>query len=296
MMDELVLRQNLMKISITELDDHLKRTESDVHAIRSGCEKIIVWAKESGVKSQTSIVFIHGFSASRVETHPVINLIAAELNANVFFARLRGHGQDGRALAEATYEQLLDDTMEAIEIGKSIGDNVVLIGCSTGCSLIHIALDHEHDIKAAIYISPNFGPKPIKGQALRIPGAKFLVPMIFGQEHSFEAINDEFTTCWTTKYPIKALFTIKNTVLAAHQVDHHAIKVPIIMWFSDEDKMVNAKWTRRIASMMGDNVTLHNPSLSEQDDPSCHGIVGDILSPSQTLGAVDKLVNWLSQI
>ena len=48
--------------------------------------------------------------------------------------------------------------------------NVLLIGCSTGCSLIHIALGQNHEIKAAIYISPNFGPKPIKGQALRILG------------------------------------------------------------------------------------------------------------------------------
>jgi len=283
-------------IDIENLDSLLEDQEKMVKGLRPGTEKKIVWAGESGVKSQTSIVFIHGFSASRVETYPVIDLIATELNANVFFTRLRGHGQDGRALAEATYEQLLDDTIEAIEIGKSIGENVVLIGCSTGCSLIHIALDQEQDIKAAIYISPNFGPKPIKGQALRIPGAKFLVPLIFGQEHSFEAKNDEYTTCWTTKYPTKALFTIKTTVLAAHQVDHYAIRVPILMWFSDEDKVVNAKWTRKIASMMGDNVTLQNPSLTEQDDLSCHGIVGDILSPSQTSGAVDKLLKWLAQI
>jgi len=283
-------------IDIENLDSLLEDQEKMVKGLRPGTEKKIVWAGESGVKSQTSIVFIHGFSASRVETYPVIDLIAAELNANVYFSRLRGHGQDGRALAEATYEELLDDTIEAIEIGKSIGENLILIGCSTGCSLIHITLDQDQDIKAAIYISPNFGPKPIKGQALRIPGAKFLVPLIFGQEHSFEAKNDEYTTCWTTKYPTKALFTIKTTVLAAHQVDHYAIRVPILMWFSDEDKVVNAKWTRKIASMMGDNVTLQNPSLTEQDDLSCHGIVGDILSPSQTSGAVDKLLKWLAQI
>jgi pimeloyl-ACP methyl ester carboxylesterase len=285
-----------MKISITELEDHLKKTESGVRALRPDCEKKVLWAQGNGVKSKTSIVFIHGFSASRVEIDPVVSLIAAELNANVYFTRLRGHGQDGRALAEVTYEQLLDDTIEAIEIGKLIGDDVALMGCSTGCSLIHIALGQDHDIKAAIYISPNFGPKPIKGQALRIPGAKFLVPLVFGQEHSFVAKNDEYATCWTTKYPTKALFTIKTTVLASHQVDHQAIKVPIMMWFSDEDKVVNAKWTRKIASMMGDNVTLHNPSLTEQDDSSCHGIIGDILSPSQTSGTVDKLLNWLAQI
>jgi len=122
------------------------------------------------------------------------------------------------------------------------------------------------------------------------------MPLVFGQEHSFKAINDEYTTCWTTKYPTKALFTIKTTVFAAHQVDHRKIKVPIMMWFSDEDKVVNAKWTRKIASMMGDNVTLHNPSLTEHDDPSHHGIIGDILSPSQTSIAVKNIINWLNQI
>ena len=283
-------------IDIEDIDSLLESQEKMVRGLRPGTEKKVLWFQGNGVKSKTSIVFIHGFSASRVEIDPVVNLIAVELNANVYFTRLRGHGQDGRALGEATYEQLLDDTIEAIEIGKSIGDDLVLIGCSTGCSLIHIALGQYNDIKAAIYISPNFGPKPIIGQALRIPGAKFLVPLVFGKEHSFVALNDEYTTCWTTKYPTKALFTIKTTVLASHQVDHQAIKVPIMMWFSDEDKVVNAKWTRKIASMMGDNVTLHNPSLTEQDDSSCHGIIGDILSPSQTSGAVDKLLNWLAQI
>ena len=283
-------------IDIEDIDSLLESQEKMVRGLRPGTEKKVLWAQGNGVKTKISIVFIHGFSASRVEIDPVIDLIAAELNTNVYFTRLRGHGQDGKALGEATYEQLLDDTIEAIEIGKSIGDDLVLIGCSTGCSLIHIALGQYNDIKAAIYISPNFGPKPIKGQALRIPGAKFLVPLVFGKEHSFVALNDEYTTCWTTKYPTKALFTIKTTVLAAHQVEHQTIKVPIMMWFSDEDKVVNAKWTRRIASMMGDNVTLHNPSLTEQDDPSHHGIIGDILSSSQTKIAANKIINWLTQI
>ena len=290
------MSEQLKHAKLEDINSLLDSQEKMVRALRPGTEKKVLWSQGNFVKSKTSIVFIHGFSASRVEIDPVVDLIAAELNANVYFTRLRGHGQDGKALGEATYEQLLDDTIEAIEIGKLIGDDVVLIGCSTGCSLIHIALEQNYDINAAIYISPNFGPKPIKGQALRIPGAKFLVPLVFGKYHSFIAINDEYATCWTTKYPTKALFTIKTIVLAAHHVDHRTIKVPMMMWFSDEDKVVNAKWTRRIASMMGDNVTLYNPSLTDQDDPSHHGIIGDILSPSQSKVAVSKIINWLAQI
>ena len=279
-----------MKISITKLDDHLKKTESGVRALRPNCEKKIVWASESGVKSITSVVFIHGFSATRFECSPVIDMIAEKLQANLYFARLRGHGQDGKALADSSFNDFMEDTIEAIEIG----DEVILIGSSTGCSLIHVALGQGEQNKSAVYISPNFGPKPLKGQAMRLPAAKFLVPLVFGNQHSFITKSAEHARCWTTSYPTMALFTIKETVLAAHQVDHRAIKVPIMMWFSDDDKVVNAKWTRRIASMMGDNVTLHNPSLTEQDDSSNHGIIGDILSPSQTSGAVDKLLNWLA--
>ena len=290
------MSEQLKHAKLEDINSLLESQEKMVRGLRPGTEKKVSWAQGNGIKSKISIVFIHGFSASRVEIDPVVDLIAAELSANVYFTRLRGHGQDGRALAEATYEHFLDDTTEAIKIGKLIGDDVVLIGCSTGCSLIHIALGQNHNIKAAIYISPNFGPKPIKGQALRIPGAKFLVPLVFGKEHSFVAKNDEYVTCWTTRYPTKALFSIKTTVLAAHQVDHQTIKTPILMWFSDEDKVVNAKWTRKIASMMADNVTLHNPSLTDQDDPSHHGIIGDILSPSQTTIAVKKIINWLTQI
>ena len=37
-------------------------------------------------------------------------------------------------------------------------------------------------------------------------------------------------------------------------------------------------------------------ALTDQDDPSHHGIIGDILSPSQTIIAVKKIINWLTQI
>tara|TARA_B100001964_G_scaffold109936_1_gene122885 strand:+ start:194 stop:1051 length:858 start_codon:yes stop_codon:yes gene_type:complete len=284
-----------MDISITELDDYLKRTESSIHALRSDCKKKIVWASEPGVKSDTSVVYIHGFSATRFECSPVIEMVAVKLVANLFFTRLRGHGQDGRALGEASFDEFMEDTLEAIEIGNTIGDEVIVVGCSTGCSLIHLALSQGVSIKSAIYISPNFGPKPLMGQSLRLPGAEFFVPLIFGKTHSFIPKNSEHTRCWTTSYPTKALFVVRDTVLAAHQVKHREITTPMLFWFSDEDKIVNAEWTRRIASKMGINVTMHNPTLTDQDDPSHHCILGDILSPSQTEKGVEKILNWLSR-
>ena len=185
-------------IDINSLDKFIESKENEVTNIRPDTEKKIIWSSKNNQKTKTSLVFIHGFSATRFELSPVIEMLGKELQANVFFTRLKGHGQDGKALGEATFDDWMIDIQEAIEIGNSIGDYLVLIGCSTGCSLIHTILEQSIDIKAVIYVSPNFGPKSLKGQLLRVPGAKFFMPLVFGNEHFFISKNQEHERCWTT--------------------------------------------------------------------------------------------------
>ena len=282
-------------IDISSLDQLIESRENEIQNIRLDVEKKIIWAKKNNQKTKTSLVFIHGFSATRFELNPVIEMLGKELQANIFFTRLKGHGQDGRALGEATFDDWMIDIEEAIGIGRVIGDNLILIGCSTGCSLIHTILKESIDIKAVIYVSPNFGPKSFKGQLLRVPGAKLFMPLVFGKEHFFIPKNVEHERCWTTRYPIKALFAIKDSVVAAYKINHNKIKVPMLFWFSDDDQIVSAKATRKIISKMGNNVTVYNPILTNEDDSSKHVILGDILSASQTKDGVNKILSWLSK-
>ena len=83
--------------------------------------------------------------------------------------------------------------------------------------------------------------------------------------------------------------------MAAHKCNHSRIKVPILFWFSDEDQIVSAKATRRVIAKMGDNASVYNPLLTSEDDSSKHGILGDILSASQTHNGVNKIVDWLKK-
>ena len=283
-------------IDINTLDYHLQSQESFVPNIRSQINKQIIWASNTNTKAKISLVFIHGFSATRAELSPVIEILAKELQANVFFTRLKGHGQNGKALGDATFNDWMKDTTDAIDIGKVIGDEIILIGCSTGCSLIHVALEHVSKIKAAIYVSPNFGPKSFKGQLLRAPGARWFIPLLFGKEYFFIPKNAEYERCWTTRYPTKALFAVKDSVVAAQKIKHKKIKVPILFWFSDDDKIVSAKATRKIISKMGNNVSVHNPILTSKDDPSKHGVLGEILSAFQTKDGVTNILNWIAKI
>ena len=207
-------------ININSLDKLIEDSENEILNIRPDTEKKIIWANQNKVKTKISLIFIHGFSATRAELDPVIEMLGKKLNANIFFTRLRGHGLDGEALAEATFDDWMIDTKEAIDIGNAIGDSLILIGCSTGCSLIHANLQYTENALAIIYVSPNFGPKSFFGQLLRIPGAKWFIPFIFGKEYSFVPRNADHARCWTTSYPIRALFAVKDSVVAAYKVKH----------------------------------------------------------------------------
>ena len=278
---------------LNDVEKQIKFDESSVPNLRSNIEKKIIWAGKSSQRTPLSIVFIHGFSATHVEMSPVIEKVAKALGANVFLTRLSGHGQDGDALSNATFDDWISDTAEAINIGEVIGNEVILIGSSTGCSLIHSIIEKQTKVRSIIYVSPNFGPSSYKGHFLRLPGAKWFIPLILGREHSFTPKNSEHERCWTTRYPTKALFPVKDSVIAASLANHSKIKLPILFWFSDYDKVVSPEATRRIISKMGNNVEIFNPILSLKDDPSKHGVLGDILSPTKTNQGVNKILEWI---
>ena len=282
-------------IDISSIEESIKESEKRFQNLRPNIEKKILWADNKALKTKISLVFVHGFSATRAELSPVIENVAKELKANIFFTRLTGHGQDGQSLGKASLDEWLKDTNEAINIGEILGDRVVLVGSSTGCSLIHAVLKKQKNILAVIYVSPNFGPISYKAHILRAPGAKWFIPFLFGREYSFTPKNAEHKRCWTTKYPTYALFAVKDSVVAASKIKHNKIKLPILFWFSDEDKIVSGKATRKVISRIGSNASVYNPILTSEDDPSKHGVLGDILSPSQTKNGVDKIVDWLKK-
>ena len=85
-----------------DLDRYLAASEAQFADIVPNTEKAIIWAGASHVKTPVSVVYLHGFSATRQEVVPLADIVAAELGANLFYTRLTGHGRSGEAMAEAT--------------------------------------------------------------------------------------------------------------------------------------------------------------------------------------------------
>lgn len=274
---------------------YLARVELQVQGIRDGLQKEIIWASPvQKTKTPLSIVYVHGFSASKGEVRPLPDKIAAALNANLFYTRLTGHGQDGAAMISGSVNNWVNDYAEAIAIGRLIGDRVVVIATSTGGSLATWAAAQpkiNNDVAAMVLISPNYGVQAAGAWFLTKSWGKQIAEIIVGKERSVNARNELQHQLWTTRYPSRALLPMAATMELGANVPIETIKVPTLFIFSDADKVVRSDLTRNIAARWGAPYELL--TVEESGDPSNHVIAGDATSPSTTQKIADQTIAWL---
>jgi pimeloyl-ACP methyl ester carboxylesterase len=127
------------------------------HKLKPDNEARIVWADSTKRKTEFSVVYLHGFSASQEEGNPVHIDFAKKFGCNLYLARLADHGVD-------TTEQLLyfngdrfyESAKEALMIGKAIGEKVIVMSTSTGGTVaLVMAGEFPEDVHALINMSPN---------------------------------------------------------------------------------------------------------------------------------------------
>ncbi len=265
-----------------------------------GVEKRIIWAGEEGARTPLSLVYVHGFSATSEELRPVPDQIAKALGANLVFTRLTGHGRSGDALAEARVRDWTLDTAEAIEVARQVGDEVIVMGTSTGATLLAGAIVRApiltDDIKAAIFVSPNFGIKEPTAFLLDWAMARYWIGWIVGERLQFESINQDHATYWTRDYPTTALLPMSALVQSVLALDFELALVDALFWYSPDDQVVDAEKTERMAYAWERGfatATLMHPTLTDEDDPFRHVVAGEIFSPSQTDATVSAMLEWL---
>ncbi|WOK09004.1 alpha/beta hydrolase [Imperialibacter roseus] len=142
---------------LTSLEQQIKLSESAVVGIKPGCEATIVWA-DSLSKSPTEYAFLylHGGTSSHEEADPIHKEIAARYDANLYLARLAGHGVDlGPAtLASETADDFVYSAEYALTVAKQLGKKVIVMGTSFGGALsIWLASQHP-ELKAVVLFSP----------------------------------------------------------------------------------------------------------------------------------------------
>lgn len=277
----------------------LAAQEAAVPNLRPEAVKRIVWAGDPGVETPLALVYLHGFSASAEEIRPVPELMATALGANLFYARLTGHGRDSAAMGEITAQALVDDAAEAMAIGRLLGERVIVLGVSTGGTLGVIAAsdpDMSQDLAGIIAMSPNFRMKGLGGRVAEWPFARIWGPWVAGAERSAEPVNDAHAKFWTTTYPTASIAALGAVVHEARNLDFAAMTVPALFMVSASDTVVDPGTTRRIAARWGAPSQLVPVPMGPNEDPSGHVLAGDAMSPARTMPVAERLIAWARQL
>jgi pimeloyl-ACP methyl ester carboxylesterase len=287
--------------SIETVEALLATNEGKVGQIREGLGKQIVWADPARrEKTQYSVVYVHGFSASPAEVRPLPDLVAKALGANLFFTRLAGHGlQDPDALGRASLDDWAGDVGEALAIGRLLGDEVIVISTSTGASLVTWALSHPslaERVRASVFLSPNYGVQASGSFLLTGPFGGAIARLLLGERRGFEPIDALNAHNWTTDYPVSALVPMAQSVRLANHTPVELIKIPALFLQSAKDKVVRPDRTAAVAARWGAQHALHalvDPGPT--GDANNHVIAGDTYSPDTTEPIATIILDWLSQ-
>lgn len=268
-----------------DLDNYLAASEARVTNLRPNTEKVILWADPAAKsKTEVAVVYLHGFSATRQETAPLADNIAKALEANLFYTRLTGHGQDGQALSQATVNDWLNDTAEALAIGRRLGERIVIVGASTGGTLATWLVNQpdSDDVVALVLISPNYGLRDSRSEIMLWPWARVIVPLVGGKTRHRDPVNEDDARYWTTSYPTVAVMPVMGLVDITRKLEIETIDTPVLMLYSPTDQQSNPEASQAIFERWGSEIKQRLP-INDSSDPFNHVIAGDIRSPNTTV-------------
>jgi len=279
---------------LVALDGWLQANEAAFIDLRPGTSKGIVWQGADRQRRPWAVVYLHGFSASRMETAPLAEVVAQALGAHVFYTRLTGHGRSGDAMAEALPQDWMADTLEALHIGNLLGQRVLLMSCSTGATLATwlgtSALGSQ--VAANVFLSPNFGPKDWRGELVNWPWGRRLVLTMAGESRGWVPGSEAEALAWTCLYPTRAVFPMMALVKAVRDSDLARFQAPVQMYFSEQDQTVSPARIKAAFARFG-SLQKQLVPVGYSQSKGQHVLAGTIMDPAAVAPMAEGIVKWV---
>lgn len=274
-----------------DIRKYLMESEAGIPNLTQGTEKKVCWYNNKvNSKTKYSIVYIHGFTATRQEILPVPDNVANTIKANIYYCRLKGHGGDSDIIGEAGFNDWLNDVYEAYEIGKKIGEEVIFMATSTGAPLA-LWLSLHYKMKSLVLISPNLKPAdPLAGLILS-PIGKLAVNLVVGKYKKWDYVNELHTKYWTTQFSSKSLFSMMKCCKLAAQIDYKQIKTPLLLLYTENDVVVSIKEILKKFEETGSPIKKIINTKSKD-----HVIAGDIIEPEKNEYVTTLITEFLKEI
>jgi alpha-beta hydrolase superfamily lysophospholipase len=276
-----------------DIDVYLRQREAQHPDVRRDLAKTIQWNDPAHGTTPLSLVYIHGFSASRKDVMPVVETLAGSLHANVFFTRLAAHGgATGAEFATVTAQDWLDDAREALAVGRRLGDRVVLIGTSTGAPLATMAAleDNSPRIAALVLLSPNFGLRDWRAKFFSGPLGRLLARIVIGREHSFRPDSPGHAEFWTSRFPAEGIVALMNLMNYARSIHLDHLEIPTLIIYTHKDTVVD---TQAIQNRF-DEIRGPAKLIVDLPEASRHELTGNALAPETVQPVVRRIMSFLA--
>jgi pimeloyl-ACP methyl ester carboxylesterase len=249
------------------LEDSLNAAEMSL-PLKKDNQARILWVSPYE-KTPYSMVYLHGNGASQEEGDPIHEALAHRYGCNLFLSRLEGHGLvTDEPLLDLDAVQWLQSAMDAIEVGKAIGDQVILVSCSTGSTLgLYLEAKYPGLVAAHIMFSPNIDIHDPKSFLLDMPwGLPLARKIVGGDFYSWEA-PPAAQQYWYTSYRVEGLITLKSLIdKTMTRSTFHAIQDPVFMayYYLDEDHQDDVVSVKRMREMFNQ---LDTPASEKRNVP-----------------------------
>lgn len=256
-------------------------------------EKRVRWV-DGRRRTRFSVLHLHGFSATRQETAPLAERVAAALGANLYETRLRGHGRQREPLVDVSAEDWLQDGAEALAIAARLGERVIVIGTSTGATLAVAMLDHPamRAVDTIVMLSPNFEPRDPGAAWLTRPAGPLLARLLVGETRSWQPHNETQGLYWSTRYPTAAAVEMMRLVDLANRKLPATVPQRLLVFYSRDDTVVSPDATLAIIAATAAPQKLAI-EIEDPGDPSHHVLAGDALSAGNTQMIAERIVAFI---
>ena len=265
----------------SQLEEWVSHQEAQYPNIKPGNTSRIVFYDSVPQKTEISVVYLHGFSASPMEGMPGHLEIAQALKANLYLPRLYDHGLDETdPLLDFTAEKYLDAAREALAVGGKLGNRVVVLGTSTGGTLALQLADYPQLAALGLY-SPNVAVFDQRVELLSKPWGLQLAKFISkGDFHTMDKITEEKKKYWTTTYRVESGPHLQKLLdVTMRKQTFEKVKVPVFMGYyykndSLQDRVVSVAAMQSMFEQLG----THQDDKYQQAFPEAgdHVILGAI--------------------
>ena len=256
-------------------------------------KKKIIWFDDTKVKTEYSIVYLHGSFATGVQQEDVLVKIAKRLEANLFISRLTGHGSGFESTKSIEAKNFLEDAAEAVAVGNQIGNKVILMGFSAGGTFALMATKDQKlnkKIDHLVLVAP-WTPKLTLPYFIAATGLFFKSQYKFNFPRMFNLSNEEWGPFWVNEFHRTLPRQLWVAAFSGRKIEFQETTIPLLVFYEEKDKVVNAQGVKKIFEQWkGPKKIINNDT--NLGGFNYHDIIGILNSPQDDL-FVKEIKNWI---